>query len=180
MCSSRMISDTRIECQDENNQVGRASRGPPAGGPGEKVKPGGAGTSSVDVVVLLQRSGCGTDLPAFRHQPADLLSLEAALRPPRAGHAGRAFASASPGTPADLGAGYGAACSRTPHAISALGQGQTGGAAAPREMHNFDIDGRTHSRTLETARRAARAASSRGPAHSAAQTAQASVGHSEA
>jgi len=48
------------------------------------------------------------------------------------------------------------------------------------EVRGLDVHGRAHSRALETAWRAARTAPSRGPAPSAAQTAQPPLGHAEA
>src|SRR5260370_19008079 len=61
---------------------------------------------------------------SLRHESADILSLEAALRPPRSEHVGRARASPAQRAPAHLDAGVGRARVVPAQAISALGQRQ--------------------------------------------------------
>ncbi len=126
----------------------------------------------MDAVLLLLWPKCGADLPSLRHQSADILSLEAALRPPRSEHAGRALASPAERAPAHLDAGAGRARVVPAQAISALGQRQAGGAAPAREAQRFDLHGGTHPGPSEAARGAARTAEARSAAAGPAEVAQ--------
>src|SRR6266436_2753831 len=138
--------------------MGRPSRGAPAGAPREALEPGSARAAAMDVVLLLQWTKCGADLPPFRDQPTDILSLEAALRPPRRDDLGRALASAAPRAPAHLGTGVGRTRFVSAQAVSALGQGQAGCAPRPREVQRLHLHGGTHPGLLEAARGASRTA----------------------
>src|SRR6266404_2947059 len=133
----------------------------------------------MDAVLLLPGPKCGADLPALRHQSADILSLEAALRPPRSAHAGGALASPAQRAPAHLDAGVGRARVVLAQAISALGQRQAGGAAPAREALRFDLHGGTHPGPSEAARDASRTAEARSAAPGPAKVAQTSMGHSQ-
>src|SRR5258708_9916527 len=98
----------------------------------------------MDAVLLLLWPKCGADLPSLRHQSADILSLEAALRPPRSEHAGRALASPAERAPAHLDAAAGRARVVPSQAISALRQKQAGGAAPARAPQRVNLHEATH------------------------------------
>src|SRR5712664_2866191 len=134
----------------------------------------------MDAVLLLQWTKCGADLPPFRDQPTDILSREAALRPSRAEHAGRALASAAQRAPAHLGTGVSRTRFVSAQAVSALGQGQAGGAARPREVQRLNLHGGTHPGLLEAARGASRTAQAGPAAAGEAEIAKTPVGHSQA
>src|ERR1700693_4963111 len=75
--SFRMISDTRIECQNANSQ-GEAAWFGSAGrnwGRAELPSTGAVGLGGF----LSSLWQCGAYLPSLRHQPADVLSLAASL-----------------------------------------------------------------------------------------------------
>src|SRR5882762_4130315 len=118
---------------------GELPRGAPAGAPREELKPGSARAAAMDAVLLFQWAKCGADLPPIRDQPTDVLSLEAALRPPRRDDLGRALASAAQRAPAHLGARVSRTRFVSAPAVSALGQGQAGGAARPREVQRLQL-----------------------------------------
>src|SRR6266436_535843 len=128
----------------------------------------------------LQWTKCGADLPPFRDQPTDILSLEAALRPPRRDDLGRALASAAPRAPAHLGTGVGRTRFVSAQAVSALGQGQAGCAPRPREVQRLHLHGGTHPGLLEAARGASRTAQVGPAAAGAAKIAKTAMGHSQA
>src|ERR1017187_1534668 len=77
LLSFRMISDTRIECQNASSQRETAAIGPTGSGRG-RVEPGGPGAVDLDgfLSLLPQRSPY---LPSLWHQPPDVLSLATAL-----------------------------------------------------------------------------------------------------
>src|SRR5882762_5994089 len=133
----------------------------------------------MDAVLLFQWAKCGADLPPLRDQPADILSLEAALRPPRRDDLGRALASAAQRAPTHLGTGIGRTRFVSAPAVSALGQGQAGGAARPREVPRLHLHGGTHSGLWEAARGASRTAQAGPAATAAAESAKAAMGHSQ-
>src|SRR6266481_690321 len=159
---------------------GELSRGAPAGAPREELKLGSARTAAMDAVLCLQWAKCGAHLPPFRDQPTNILSLEAALRPSRSAHSGRALASAAQRAPAHLGTGVGRTRFVSAPAVSALGQGQAGGAARPREVPHLHLHGGTHPGLLEAARGASQTAQAGPAAPGAAEIAKTAMGHSQA
>src|SRR5437660_4795025 len=75
--SFRMISDTRIECQNaysEGEGAGVWSTGSDRGG----VEPWSSGSVGLDGFLSWLRQ-CGSHLPPLRHQPPDVLSLAATV-----------------------------------------------------------------------------------------------------
>src|SRR5436853_4756422 len=77
MLSFRMISDTRIECQNaysEGEGAGVWSTGSDRGG----VEPWSSGSVGLDGFLSWLRQ-CGSHLPPLRHQPPDVLSLAATV-----------------------------------------------------------------------------------------------------
>src|SRR6267378_6917560 len=144
------------------------------------LKLGSARTAAMDAVLCLQCAKCGADLPPLRDQPTDVLSLEAALRPSRSAHSGRALASAAQRAPAHLGTGIGRTRFVSAPAVSALGQGQAGGAARPRKVPRLHLHGGTHSGLWEAARGASRTAQAGPAAAGAAEIAKTAMGHSQA
>src|SRR5713101_4791880 len=77
MFSFRMISDTRIECQNANSEGETAWIGPVGSGRGG-VEPGSSGALGLDGFPSWLRQR-GPYLPSLRHQPPDVLSLAAPL-----------------------------------------------------------------------------------------------------
>src|SRR5438477_49463 len=77
LLSFRMISDTRIECQNaysEGEGAGVWSTGSDRGG----VEPWSSGSVGLDGFLSWLRQ-CGSHLPPLRHQPPDVLSLAATV-----------------------------------------------------------------------------------------------------
>src|SRR5207302_2687815 len=77
LLSFRMISDTRIECQNaysEGEGAGVWSTGSDRGG----VEPRSSGSVGLDGFLSWLRQ-CGSHLPPLRHQPPDVLSLAATV-----------------------------------------------------------------------------------------------------
>src|SRR5258705_1722191 len=93
---------------------------------------------------------------------------------------GRALASAAQRAPAHLGARVSRTRFVSAPAVSALGQGQAGGAARPREVPRLHLHGGTHSGLWEAARGASRTAQAGPAAPGAAEIAKAAMGHSQA
>src|SRR5271165_1631614 len=75
--SFRMISDTRIECQNANSR-GETARFGPAGAHRSGVEPGSAGAIGLDGFLSAPRQR-GPHLPSLWHQPPDVLSLAVPL-----------------------------------------------------------------------------------------------------
>src|SRR5579885_1661761 len=138
-----MIGDTRVECCHADSSQDTPS--PPAGGLGGGVEPGGTSPAGVDGL-LSYPPQCRANLPAVRHQSADLLSLVASVRAPGPEHPGRPLASPPSPTTTHVDRGTGRAGAGAAAAVSTLGQGQAGSATGPGGTPRVGFHGGTHPR----------------------------------
>src|SRR2546430_2514975 len=99
---------------------------------------------------------------------------------PRRYDLGRALASPAPRAPALLGTAVGRTRFVSAQAVSALGQGQAGCAARPREVPRLHLHGGTHPGLLEASRGASRTPQAGPAAPGAAKIAKTALGHSQA
>src|SRR5712675_744438 len=117
-----------------------------------QLKPASARAATMDAVLLFQRAKCGADLPPVRDQPADILSLEAGLRPSRSAHPGRALASSAQRAPAQLGTRVSRTGVVSASAVIRVGV-RTSWWCWPRELPRLHLHGGTpDSGLLEAAR----------------------------
>jgi len=117
-----------------------------------RAEPTSPASFAMDEPLSPARSERDVHVPAFRHQPADLLSLVAPLRSARPEHPGRSLASPTPPAATGLERRSGAGCARSAPGISSLVQGQAGGTALPQRASSFHFHGGSHPRRSEAPR----------------------------